>query len=117
MVAQEHIEYDEHSSGVVESFECGYSTGGWQESACPLDPKFPKLEEYELVFDSVTDEPKMKWQCYALPKTTMARKAHLKVGYGKTKDEAKKKVEASYLYRAGRITNQEWFRIQIGADG
>ncbi len=117
MVAQEYIEYDEHSSGVVETFECGYSTGGWQESACPLDPEFPKLEEYELVFNSVTDEPRTKWQCYARPKTTMARKVHLDVGYGKTKDEAKKKVEASYLYRAGRITNQERFRIQIGADG
>ncbi len=117
MVGQEYIEYDEHSSGVVETFECGYSTGGWQERPCPSDPKFPKLEDYDLVFDSVTDEPRNKWQCHARPKTEMARKVSLDVGYGETKEEAKRKVEASYLYRAGRITNQEWFRIQIGADG
>ena len=48
---------------------------------------------------------------------SVARNVSLDVGYGETKEEAKRKVEANYLYRAGRITNQEWFRIQIGADG
>lgn len=117
MVTREHIDYDEKNSGVVETFECGYSTGGWQEHPCPLDPKFPKLEDYDLVFDTLPDEPGKEWQCYAQPKTVMARKVHLDVGYARTKEEAKKKVEANYLYHAGRITNQEWFRIQIGADG
>ena len=36
----------------------------------------------------------------------MARKVHLDVVYGKSEAGAKRKVEASYLYRARRITNQ-----------
>jgi hypothetical protein len=45
----------------------------------------------------------------------MARKVHLDIVYGRSEDEVRRKVKATYLYRAGRITNQEWFRIQMGA--
>jgi hypothetical protein len=36
-----------------EIYDCGYqSFGGYIESAYPSDPNFPKLEEYDLEFDS-----------------------------------------------------------------
>jgi hypothetical protein len=37
------VELDEHTWDTVEVFECGYSTGGWNETPCPSDPKFPKV--------------------------------------------------------------------------
>ena len=46
----------------------------------------------------------------------MARKVSLTVTDGKSEEEVKKKMGATYLYCAGRMTNQEWFKIQMGVD-
>jgi TIR domain len=97
IVGQEYIEFDERSSGVVETFECGYSRGGWEERPCPFDPKFPKLEEYDLEVSSES-EGAQTFMCYAKPRTEMARKVHLPVGIGRTESEARDYVAEHYLY-------------------
>lgn len=97
IVGQEYIEYDEHSSGVVETFACGYSIGGWQERPCPSDPKFPKLEDYDLAIVREKDDPS-RYVCYPKPKTDMARRVHLPVGMGRTGDEAREFVVEHYNY-------------------
>ena len=81
---------------------------------CPSDPNFPKFEDYELIIDRTEGESVEEWQCYARPKTDMARTLRLDIAQGKSEAEVRKKMEATYLYRAGRISNQEWFNIQIG---
>jgi hypothetical protein len=101
---------------LVETYECGFQTfGGTIQHPCPSDPKFPSLDDYIFICERTSSMPGHDWQCYARPKTEMARKVHLDIVYGRSEDEARRKVKATYLYRAGRITNQEWFRIQMGA--
>lgn len=110
------VDPEEKHWDLIETYECGYQTfGGEIQYPCPSDPKFPKFEEYDLVFDSVSGNPQGKWSCSARPKTMMARKVQLRAGYGKTKKEAKRKVEADYLYRVGQITNMQWVQILLGA--
>jgi TIR domain len=100
---------------LVETFECGLRTfAGTIQHLCPSDPKFPSLDDYALICDRTSGRSDRDWQCDARPKTEMARKVPLDTGYGSSEDEARRKVEATYLYRAGRMTNQEWFRIQMG---
>ena len=97
---------------VVETYECGHQMfGGIIQRPCPSDPNFPSLNDYDLVCNRMSDG---KWQCNALPKTNMARMVRLDTGYGRSDSEARRKVKASYLYRAGRMSNQEWSRIQMG---
>ena len=106
------VDPEERDWDVVETYECGFETfGGTIRRPCPHDSRFPRLDDYELVCKQDRDQ---RWQCHALPKTEMARKVDLDVGYGKSQDEARRKVEATYLYRAGKITNQEWIRTQTG---
>ena len=95
LVEMTYIEYDERSSGQVESFECGYSRGGWRTRPCPEDPEFPKLTDYELV---VTREEGRgeAFLCFARPRTDMARAVNLAVGIGRTATEAKDSVRAQY---------------------
>ncbi|MFO1145570.1 MAG: toll/interleukin-1 receptor domain-containing protein [Rhodospirillales bacterium] len=97
IVGQEYIEFDERSSGVVETFECGYSRGGWQERPCPTDSRFPKIEDYEL--EVAPERPgSSEFVCYAKPKTEMARRVHLPVGIGRTEAEARDYVVEHYNY-------------------
>jgi hypothetical protein len=95
IVGQEFIEFDERSSGVVETFECGYSTGGWQERPCPRDPRFPKLDDYDLQITQQNDRTH-KYACHPQPKTEMARAVHLPTGMGRTEDEAREYVIEQY---------------------
>jgi predicted RNA-binding Zn-ribbon protein involved in translation (DUF1610 family) len=97
LISQEHIDYDERSSGVVETFECGYSRGGWSERPCPNDPRFPKLEDYELEVTQV-GEGRPRFICTAKPKTEMARRVRLGTRYGDTEEEAKDAVVEHYRY-------------------
>lgn len=100
---------------LVETYECGLQMfAGTIQHPCPSDPKFPSLDDYDLICERTSDQSGREWQCYARPKTDMARKVHLDIGYGRSKDEARRKVEATYLYHAGRMTNKEWFNIQMG---
>jgi hypothetical protein len=88
---------------IREIFECGHQCfGGYVERPCPSDPKFPKFEEYELKFKNNPDESHYKWQCYAWPKTDMARRLNLPIGYGKNKEEAQKSICESYSINARR---------------
>lgn len=101
---------------LVESYECGLQTfAGTVQHPCPSDPNFPTLDDYELVCERASEGLGREWQCLARPKTDMARKVRLDPGYGRSEEEARRKVEATYLYRAGRMTNREWFEIQAGA--
>ena len=112
MVSRQYIEYDEHSSGVVEIFECGYSTGGWQERPCPFDPKFPKLEDYDLQITRQQDDV-YRYACHPIPKTDMARRVHLPMGMGRTKDEAREYVVEHYNYLvtpAGQEFRGKWIQ-------
>jgi hypothetical protein len=80
-----------------EIYECGYMCfGGYAERPCPSDPKFPKFHEYELKFFNSPNEQFFKWQCYAFPKTDMARKLSLDMGFGRTKEEAAQSLRDRY---------------------
>jgi len=81
----------------LEEFECGFQRlGGFMERPCPADSRFPKFEDYELRFQETPEEPHYKWQCYALGKTDMARRVHLGLGRGRTKEEAEQQVRQLY---------------------
>ncbi len=99
----------------VETYECGFQTfAGMIKHPCPSDQNFPKFDDYELMIDHTEEISGKDWHCHARPKTEMARKVRLEAVHGKSEEEVKKKMEATYLYRAGRMTNQEWFNIQMG---
>ena len=86
-----------------EIYACGYqSFGGFKERPCPSDPDFPKWEDYDLHWQHNPEEPHFKWQCYALPKTTMARRLSLGMGLGQTKQEAEQYVRDAYTRYAKR---------------
>jgi len=96
-----NIDLDEHTSGTVESFACGYSTvEGWVESPCPSDPKFPQLEDFELRTSRRASNPLIldrdEWTCSAVGKTPMAKKVHLLSANGRTEEEAKERVVERY---------------------
>lgn len=100
---------------LVETYECGLQTfAGTIQHPCPSDPKFPPLDDYDLVCKRTSEQSGYEWRCDARPKTDMARKLRLEPGYGKSEEGARRKVEATYLYRAGRMTNQEWINVQMG---
>ena len=100
---------------VVETYECGFQTfSGIIQHPCPSDPKFPSLSDYDLVYERTSDQADREWRCDAQAKTEMAQKVWLDSGYGSSKDEARRKVEATYLYRASRMTNEDWSGIQMG---
>jgi len=83
--------------GVHETFECGHhSFDGVTERPCPSDPKFPRLEEYELRSNRTSSEGHFAWLCLAVPKTAMARKLSLPPCYGSTKAEAERQLRESY---------------------
>ncbi len=101
---------EERHWDAVETYECGLRTfGGMLEHPCPSDPNFPSLGDYDLVCDQTADD---EWRCDAWARTKMARLVRLDSSYGRTEVEARQRMEATYMYRAGRMTNQEWFRIQ-----
>ena len=106
------IDEDQSHWDIVEVFQCGFQTfGGDLQHPCPADPKFPSFEDYDLKCTQSEDYSSGNWQCYAWPKTAMAQKVRLGITHGKSADDAKRKMLATYLYRAKRITNQEWNRI------
>lgn len=83
--------------GLREVFECGYQAfDGYTEQPCPSDPKFPRFEDYELQFHHNPTETHYSWQCYTLPKTDMARRLSLHVGFGRTKEEAEQRLREKY---------------------
>lgn len=88
---------DEKDWDVREIFECGFTQlGCYLEKPCPSDPRFPKLDEYELRFHKSPGETHSMWQCYAFGRTDMARRIDLWHGAGRTKKEAKQQVLEQY---------------------
>jgi len=80
-----------------EVFACGFEAiGGSTDRPCPLDPQFPKLQEFDLEFFENAKEPFWKWMCYAKPQTRMARLLRLSPTHGGTREEAGKKLLEEY---------------------
>ena len=105
------VDAEEKHWDTIETYECGLQTfGGMLQHPCPLDPNFPSRGDYDLVCDHMADD---RWRCDARAKTKIARLVRLDSSYGRTENEARQKMEATYQYRAGRMTNKEWFRIQM----
>jgi len=103
---------------VVESFACGYQIfGGSVQYPCPQDPAFPTLDEYTLLVEHVGDGSNKQWRCEAWPKTEMARKVRIDPGLAASEDGARRRVQASYLYRAGKMSNADWFNIHASPTG
>ncbi|MGH6837510.1 MAG: restriction endonuclease [Methylocella sp.] len=98
LVSRQEIDYDEHNSGLVETFECGFQTGGWYERPCPFSINFPRIEDFDLTIFSESTGPAFRYGCAAIPKTDKARNVQLKVGYGRTADEAREAVIEHYNY-------------------
>jgi hypothetical protein len=90
------VELDEHTDGYFQVFTCGYSCGdGYEERLCPSDPKFPKLEDFEL---KVHLDKYGEWICHPISKTPNARKVGLGSQPGRTEEEAKQRVIDRYNY-------------------
>jgi hypothetical protein len=96
---RETIDYDQKNSGLVDTFECGYATGGFRERPCPFGPKFPHLEDYDLQITVNEEESSgFRYTCHTFPKTDAARCVDLRTGYGRTADEAREFVIEHYNY-------------------
>ena len=52
----------------------------------------------------MSDQLDYEWRCDVHPKTVVANTISLDSGYGRSKEETRRKVEATYLYRARRMT-------------
>jgi hypothetical protein len=90
---------DEHTDGYFETFGCGYSLqDGYPTSLCPKDPKFPKLEDFELRIEQTTSG---EWICYAIGKTPKAKLVSIGFCPGRTEEEARQRVARRYDYLAG----------------
>jgi hypothetical protein len=55
LLSSQPVEFDEKNYGSVESFRCGFETGGHFERPCPFGPHFPKLKDFELRVEDVDD--------------------------------------------------------------
>ncbi len=78
----------------VDVFECGYVTGGHHPQACPYDPAFPALTEYELRCEEASSSD--TWFCRAVPKTAAAKRHYLGGTDGLTEREAKTRLIERY---------------------
>ncbi|MCI0724915.1 MAG: hypothetical protein L0338_39020 [Acidobacteria bacterium] len=94
--AQGPVPLSEDVDGYFVSYACGRYEVDGDEQPCPSDPRFPKLDDYELEFKEHPDEPSLKWFCWARPKTPIARRVRLQSGQGRTKEEARQQVVDSY---------------------
>ena len=92
-----NVPLSEHDYGFVVTYACGRcDTDGYGARPCPSDPKFPKLEEYELRFVEHASESTWKWSCFAFAKTQMARQVSISHGMGRTREEAEKRLIENY---------------------
>jgi|LSQX01.1.fsa_nt_gb hypothetical protein len=97
IIAQGSFPISDHADGYYESYACGrYNTDGFSAQPCPQDPKFPKFEEYELIFKEFPEDSFIKWNCWAKPITYNANRFYLHPEFGKTKEEATQKVIERY---------------------
>lgn len=93
---------------VFETYECGLQTfGGTVQCPCPSDLRFPSLSDYDLFYERMSDQPDYDWRCDAQAKTEMAKTIPLDSGYVRSRDDARSKVQTTYIYRVGRMTNED----------
>ncbi len=81
----------------IDIFECGHISGGHTPQACPHDPAFPALSDYELDCEEVGAD---HWFCFAEPKTAAARRHYLSAKDGPTEREARNRLIEDYNRRA-----------------
>ena len=86
-------DWDDPNQFDIDSFECGYVTGGHYPQACPHDPAFPALTDYELRCKEVQPDA---WLCLVSPKTTAAKRHYIGGTEGSTPTEAKNRVIEKY---------------------
>jgi hypothetical protein len=99
IVGQGSIPISDHVDGYFVAYECGrYDTDSGSSQPCSLDPNFPKLEDYELIFQEYPEESSTKWTCWAKPRSLNARRLDLHAEYGRKK----------------RKPNSEWWNDTIG---
>lgn len=91
------VQLSEHDDGLLEGFECGYShIDGHMQRPCPSDLKFPRLSDYDFVYDEVKGDSLWKWKCFANGKTRESRLLTLIPGLGRTKEEAQQRIADCY---------------------
>jgi hypothetical protein len=86
-------DWDDPNQFDIDSFECGYVTGGHYPKACPHDPAFPALTDYELRCKEVEPDA---WCCFVSAKTTAAKHHYIGGTEGSTATEAKNRVIEHY---------------------
>jgi hypothetical protein len=92
-----NVPLSEHVDGYVVRYACGrVDTDGYGTQPCPSDPKFPKLEDYELRLEEKAGESYFKWSCRAEPKTAQAKQVSIQRGLGRTAEEARQQVIDNY---------------------
>jgi hypothetical protein len=102
------IPVTEHDDGYYQVFECGYRMiDGFDQYLCPKDPKFPTIDEFDLLTRQTSDG---EWVCYAKPLTPYAHKVELSnTPPGKTEEEARQRMIERYKVKKGELTwNQVW---------
>jgi len=101
IVGQGSMPLSEDVDGYYVAYACGrYDTDGYGEEACPLDPRFPKLEEYDLELIENPRESALKWTCFPRAKTANGRLLHLHSELGHTSEEACQRLIDQYHRRA-----------------
>jgi len=100
------VDEEERDWDIRREFECGYREfAGQAERLCSSDPRFPKFEDYELLFQSL-DIPAapdvVLWHCSARPKTDGARMVPLYDTTGGTKEAAALEMKAEFERAAER---------------
>lgn len=77
----------------IDVFECGHVSGGHHPQACPHDPAFPELTEYELRCEAVGSDT---WFCFPVPKTAAAKRHHLRGEDGPTERDVRNRLIERY---------------------
>ena len=78
----------------IDVFECGHVNGGNSPQACPYDPDFPALSDYEVTCTPVATGD--RWMCFVKPKTAAARRHDISFEDGPTEREAMNRVIERY---------------------
>jgi hypothetical protein len=81
---------------LYESYACGYTIQDMCQRPCPLDPAFPRFEEYTLEVRESEPGPQMSYLCIPVPTSAAAKRLRLAPAYAASKEQAQKAVRAEY---------------------